>query len=266
MTELRKIEITSPLESNGAIPVNLQDQTSPTIILRMNELLNSVVLVGAYSVGDHILTFEPGHGFVIGNYVCLQDWDSVNEIPRFYQAAVLSLVGDIVTFDRPLDYPFDGGSLTLGCANRTNANMGAIVGTPVSPVIFRIKPLFGQWDITRIMFQIVDAGAMDDGLFGSQTALPNGLVFRTKNGYYYNRFNIKNNGDWGLVAFDGLYSAKAPAGLNAFRSRLTFGGQNKVGAVIRLDSQLNDEFQLLIGDTIAQTSVQVMVEGHVVTD
>ena len=79
-------------------------------------------------------------------------------------------------------------------------------------------------------------------------------------------FNIKQNGDWENIAFDGSYTpaASGPSGEESFRSRLTFNGPSKMGAVIRLAA--GDTLEVIIQDNLStQTRVSMFAEGHEVT-
>ena len=66
---------------------------------------------------------------------------------------------------------------------------------------------------------------MDDGKFGSITALTNGITMRLHNSYKYNLFTVKSNAGWSAIAYDTKYADKPPAGTGyGFAARLTFAG------------------------------------------
>jgi len=106
---------------------------------------------------------------------------------------------------------------------------------------------------------------MDDGKFGGGSALTNGIVLRANNGDMTNIWNVKSNGEIALLAFDAQYADKAPAGLNGFRFRNTYGGQSKHGVVIRLG--FSEKLELLVQDDLTGLDgFTMMAQGHVVTD
>ena len=61
MTELRKINLYDAndnpilLESNGALPVNLQDQTSTVIDLHLSELIQSISIAVNTAIDDNVV-------------------------------------------------------------------------------------------------------------------------------------------------------------------------------------------------------------------
>ena len=88
-------------------------------------------------------------------------------------------------------------------------------------------------------------------------------MFRKENddGTFTNYWNIKNNGEIGEMCYDKNYDDKAPAGLYGLTARLTFGGQSKIGVVIRLTE--GEELQLVVQDDLTGLeSFRIMAEGH----
>ena len=66
--------------------------------------------------------------------------------------------------------------------------------------------------------------------------------------------------------FDATYidDTLGPSGEYGFRTRRTFGGQNKNGVVIRLDGE-DDSFQLIVQDDLTGlTFMEAVAQGHVV--
>ena len=57
------------LESNGAVPVNIQDQHSETVSLYFREVINAVTLAATITLGSRTCTLVAGHGVVTGNYL-----------------------------------------------------------------------------------------------------------------------------------------------------------------------------------------------------
>ncbi|MCK5603938.1 hypothetical protein KAR91_18770 [Candidatus Pacearchaeota archaeon] len=253
----KRVSISSPLESNGAIPINIQDQTTEIIDLHMEQHLGDITLSANTAIDDTDVDVVAGHGAIAGNALCFA------ESGRHSQVIVLSATATNIVFDTPLDFAYT----TSADVCRAEIDM-AVDGSSVSQ-IYRIKPPTGaEWDIVRVLFHIEDTTAMDDGTFGGATALTNGLVLRVKNGITKNIFNVKTNGDFAERAYDREYVAKPPAGTgHAMNVRRTFGGQDKNGVVIRLNGDNGDELQIIIQDDLTDLDVfHSIVQGHVVTD
>lgn len=227
---------------DGNLKVILQDQTTDPLGFYMMEFLNNVTIAIDTILDSNIITFEPSHNFIAGDWVCLQENNHV------YQAEVIGVNINVITFDTPLDYAYTTSA--YGC--RANINM-AVDGS-VSPVIFRVRPIKDfwtvDWDITRIICSISDNLAMDSGKFGGINALDNGVVLRKKNGVFKNLFNVKTNSDYADVAYDVSYDDRAPAGNYGFRVRKTWAGQEKSGVAIRLIADDSEELQNLIQDDL----------------
>jgi hypothetical protein len=223
-------------------------------------------------IDDRVLNMSPGHGFIVGETVCLMEDEAVvvNDNPdttidigRFLQADVLSVAGDAVTIDTPLDYPFTTAAMVC----RQDTNM-AVDGSG-EPVTFSIRPQEStQWDITRVIFYIQSGSnpAMNDQLFGNLTALTNGIVLRKHNEDVHNIFNVKKNGEFRLRNFDAVYvDTVRGGGSQSFSSRRTFGGQEKNGVVVRLTGANNDELQVIVQDDLSSLQdFKVIAQGHLV--
>ena len=107
---------------------------------------------------------------------------------------------------------------------------------------------------------------VDLSLFGDIPALDRGVVFRTVDGVKRNIFNIKTNQDLASILYDWTpYTGANPSqGVDGFTSRLTFGGQSKVGVVLRVGQ--DDNLEIIIQDDLTGlTSLFVILEGHSVT-
>jgi len=227
---------------DGNVPVVLQDQTTDPLEFYMMQMINNVTIAINTNIDDRNITLIAGHGFLVGEWLCLQ------ETNKLYQGQVLAVVGDVITVDTPLDFNFSVNA--FGC--RSIINM-AVDGS-ATPQIFRVKPIPGEWDvewdITRIICSITDGSAMDTSKFGGLPALTNGVVLRKKDGVFKNLYNVKTNGQYADIAYDVSFDDRAPAGFFGFRVRKTWAGQAKSGVAIRLDSLKDEELQNLIQDDL----------------
>lgn len=269
----KRVTIAGPLESNGAIPVNIQDQASDIIDLHLTEEIDTFTVSVNTSLDDKDVNINCDTLPVTGNVVCMK------ESVSFYQGEILNVVSNggtsyTITLDSPLDFAY-----TTESTCSIESQELSIDGSS-TPRVFRVCPcglkdplnvLDGQrWDVVRLMISINDTTSMDDGKFGGITGgLTNGIVIRKKNSTYKNIFNAKTNGDFRLHAFDAQYISDSlgPSGQFGFGVRRTFGGQSKNGAVIRLDADDNDEFQIIIQDDLTDlTKFHAAVQGHIVED
>lgn len=250
------------LESNGGMPVNIQDQHTPALDLKFIQAqgVPTTLSVDA-DIEDETLTLTSVTGFVDGCVVAL-----VNPSGEFYFGKQIGApAGSVITLDTPIDKAFASADSTVFCASDDMAVNGA-----VTTQVFQIGPVGGatgiEIDITRLLGYIQSATAMDDGKFGDLTVLTKGIVLRHNNSVIDNIWNLKTNGEIGLLCFDTSYTDKPPAGTSyGFRFRNTYAGQDKHGVTIRLEP--GDILELLIQDDLSGLEVfNMMAQGHVVTD
>jgi hypothetical protein len=239
------------------VDVNIQDQTTTTIDLYLNQMLNSGALLGSpIAADDKVITLVGGHGAVVGNCLCVKEGSS------FYQGIITNVAVNNIT----VDTPFDVAHTTAAEVEIGNINLN--INGSVTPVVFEVGPLVGsgdKWDITRMQGAIRDATAMDDGLFGGVTALTNGVYFRRNNGTAKNLFNIKTNGDIRLRSDEANYAAKAKSGEYGISFTRTWAGQENSGVTLRLDSADGDTFQAIVQDDLTGLiEFNIIIQGHVV--
>jgi len=270
LKEYMNVKIIEPLESNGAVPVNIQDQHSEIIDLILHNQIDTIALNQTNSIDDRFIYINTSTTPDNTMIICLK------EESAFYQASILSVSsigGDmyLIELDTPLDYAFT--SATYGELATTNM---AIDGSS-TPVIFKVSPKGSRdnvsWDITRIIFVMAGTGigaqndAPDDGDFGVTGVLTNGVVLRSINGITKNIFNVKRNGEFRLRAYDVEYTDASKAGLYSVGVRRTFAGQSKNGVTVRLDAITNDTIEVIIQDDLTDMfGMKAVVQGHMVTD
>jgi len=255
---------------NGSLDVNVQDQTTEIIDLHLGQTIQVITIDANTNIDDTAIIIASASEPTDGNVVCLKEGTA------FYQGEILahSSAGAgkwNISLDTPLDYAYT----TAGGCSEININL-AIDGS-VTPVSFQVSPsglsAGVKWDVVRVMFQIVDAEAMDDGKFGGIIGgLTKGIVIRHKNGIVKNIFNVKTNGDFAAHCFDATYvdATQGPSGNYAIRVRRTFGGQSKNGAVVRLaedGTEDSDTFEVIVQDDLTGlVNFQVIAQGHVVDE
>jgi len=247
--------------TNNALDVNIQDQHTKAIIVKFNQVQNSTTLAANTAVNDKDIVVTSAAGITIGSYIILFNVPAA----RFMFAYAINVVGTTITLDTPLDYGYPIGTYV----DTTVTNMS--VDGSVTTQAFGLRGTGAPpgvditVDIVRLIFSCITVTAIDLSLFGDLPKLLNGLVLRRRDGTYDNIFNVKDNGELAGIMFDFAVSQSInPAqGQDGFVSRLTFGGQNKIGVTIRLE--VGEDLEFLIQDDISGlTKFEVVAEGHIV--
>lgn len=251
------------VETNNALAVNVQDQTSQVIDLYLSKVLQSATVTTNTSLDDTTITITTAGTPVVGSILCLKESQS------FYQGIILSVVANSTNWDVTLDTPIDFAFTTSANASERTRDMN-VDGSSTSQT-FIVSPVNlasgTKWDIVRVTFAMLDSSSMDDGKFGGLTALTNGMLLRVKNGITKNIFNVKTNSELAIETFDLAYADNAPGGQYGLRCRRTFGGQSKNGVTIRLEADTSDELQIIIQDDLTGLDdFRCVAQGHVVTD
>lgn len=252
----------SKIQTNG-IDVALQDQTTPVVIVKFSKLSEQTTLAAVTAIDINTITVADATGIVAGRYISIFSAADV----RFYTGTVVSVASEVLTMDTPLDFVFpvgaavDSGITDMSVDGSSTTQIFGLRGSGAPPGI-RL-----DFDVTRIIFSCLASSAIDLALFANITALEKGLVLRKKDGVYNNVFNVKSNGDIAGIMYDfNAQAATNPAqGQDGFISRLTFGGQSKIGVVQRL--KIGEDLQVLIQDNLTGISkLEIIAEGHIVQD
>lgn len=249
-------------ESNGALPVNIQDQhTLPLDALFAQAVSNFTLEEDTVASGITSLVYDftaaTGHGISISNEILLLDVIA----NRSLQAVVLNVVGDVITLDRPIDLLFPAAS-TLG---RIITSEMAVDGSGTSQ-IFSLRAGSPPTDATRFLLTMLGGvTSMDDGKFGNIDALARGLVFRIYNSFQKTMLNFKTNQDIKQFCYDVRYSDNAPAGSTGLSARISYGGAAKHGVTLRIGT--NEVIQWIVQDDLTGlSSMKISAQGHEVTD
>lgn len=263
------VAIKEPVEANGGVPVNLQDQTSAVLIVKFNQVTNTTVTTTATTIDGYTVGVADTAGIVAGKYFIV-----FSEVTgRVYVGEVVSITDSTVTVDSPFD-----SELPIGSDVDISITNMAVDGSS-TPQVFGIRgqsvgePVGVAFDITRVIFKMTTTSAVNYDLFGNLAKLTRGLVLRKRDGVYQNIFNIKDNGELAGVLYDFTVaeSINPAQGRDGLLARLTFGGQSKIGVVIRLEP--GEDLEFIVQDDLltAQggesiTLFEVIAEGHAVTD
>ena len=87
-----------------------------------------------------------------------------------------------------------------------------------------------------------------------------GITIRRVDGTTQNILNAKTNGELKSIMFDYDPETVAQNGQNGFTGRLTFAGQNKLGAVVRLGE--GEDLQMIVQDDLTSlVDFEIIAEG-----
>ena len=246
-------------ENNGSLRNTPQDQTTPPLDLYFIQQKGvTTALTNATVIDGNTITVDSVADIAAGDFIGI--FSGVTDEGRFYFGeAVGAPAGNVVTLDTPLDFDFMAGDPVISTTRDLN------VDGSVAPQIFQISAGASglEIDIQGFVINMLDNAAMNDGLFGSQGKLTNGLVLRRVDGTYRNIFNVKTNGELALIAPDAVYPDKVPAGKFAFRAPYKISGDDNHTVVVRLGP--DESLQLIVQDNLtAQESIRALAHGHTV--
>lgn len=243
--------------------VSVQDQTTQAVIVNFNKIAQSTTLSATRAVGDTFITVADTLGAANNTYVIIFN----PELRRFSKFNTLSIADDTLYLDDPLDVPYDSGSFVDLTSKNLAVDGGSewqtfgLRGVSPSPVGITI-------DVTRVIFTCVTEDPVDLSKFADIVGgIRSGLLMRVRNGEYFNIFNVKTNQDIAGLMYDWDPQAKTNPvqGQDGFISRLTFGGQSKVGVVIRL--MPGEDLEFIVKDDLSSiTSLEIVAEGHIVEE
>jgi hypothetical protein len=241
--------------------VNIQDQTTPSVIVPFNQVYHNTTLANPVAIDDRIVEISDATIAVTGDLLVIFSPVAV----RFSTFRIVSLNGTTAIVDRPCDFNYIAGSfVSIGITNMA-------VNGSVTPQHFGIRGTGApegvelSYDCTRLIFTCLTDTAVDLAKFGDITALIEGLTIRKRDGVYHNILNWKNNGELAGLCYDWTpYSAQnAQQGQHGFVARLTFSGQTKIGVTQRLS--LGEDLEVIISEDITGVDyLSIMTQGHIV--
>jgi len=243
------------------VDATLQDSTSPLFIVKASNLVAETTLTTQTAKDDYIVNVASTASFVVGQYLTIYNVAA----DRVFFSNILAINTLAITLDSPLDFEFVIGSVvSVGTENMN-------VDGSVTPVVFGVRnpttaDIPSSVDITRIMFKCLTDATVDLSKFGDIAGgLLRGVVVRRVDGEYKNIFNAKTNGDLKNIMFDFDIEVVGQQGQDGFTGRLTFAGQNKMGAVIRIGP--DEDLQIVIQDDLTSLDRFIVIaEGSGVVD
>ena len=241
--------------------VVVQSNTSPLLVVKASNLIAETTTTTLLSKDDLIINVADATGFVVGQYLTIYNVDA----NRVYFANIIAINALAISVNMPLDFEYPIGSyVSVG-----NSNMN--VDGSVTPKIFGIRNPSTQdvklkYDITRLIFTCLTVATVDLSKFGDIIGgLARGIVVRKKDGDYYNIFNARTNAELKNLMYDFDIQPASGNQQDGFTGRITFAGENKMGAVVRLAEQ--EDLEVIIQDDLTGlVSFTMISEGSQVTD
>jgi len=249
--------IGNPIESLlGSISVHNADVHREVINEQFHQDTEiTTTLANNISAGDYSFDLTDTSGFIVGDYITLDNGNYEYLHPRITNVAT-----NTITIDRPIDYSYNAGTTVI--KTLINMNVEAMQATPQS---FRVYPPNGSiYHITRILIEMTHRTAGDNGLFGNLNELDNGVVVRRYDGAsgIYNSFtNWKTNNDLVTDMYDVTYAPRS--GGNGDYGTNAIGRFTDAGAIVYLDGTAGDFFEILIQDDLSELeSFKIKAQGH----
>jgi len=250
-------------EGTTGLGVFVQDQTTPSVIVKANKTIARTTLTANVSIDDETCNVADVTDMAAGQLLIVTSTVGA----RYFTSRILGISSNEITLDSPFDYAFESGQEAVA----TTTDM-AVDGS-VTPEVFGLRvaePLSGgiglTVDVTRLIFKCFTDGATPLSAFGDiENGIEKGFLVRRRNGYTQNLFDFHNNGEMAELMYDWTpYVASNPSqGQNGFVGRLTFAGQSKIGVAIRLEAGHDIEFH--VRDDLSDLELfEVTIEGHVV--
>ena len=242
----------------GALNIHDADVHNIIIDRYLHEHTATQTTLTVATVGDgteYTITVASATGFVIGDYIHINTTSFETTHP-----VITGIAGNVFTLDRRLDVAHSIGDTIT----KAVIDMSSQAGTMAAPIIYEAWPEPGvTWHLTRILFEMTHGTAGDLGLFGNLASLGNGVVLRARiNGQHGTLTNWKANSEIKTDMFDVVFDTRSGGGGTFGTSgRGTF---TEAGAVLKLDGDNDDRFQVLIQDDItALSSFSMKCQGHI---
>ena len=243
----------------GALAIHDADVHNSAV----NKLLHqhtatSTTLSADSAIDDYQITVADTAGFIVGNSLHINTGSI--EVTHPVITAITPGTPGVLVLDRRLDRAHDAGDEV------TNAiiDLASQIGTLAAPQIYWAGPEPGEvWHITHFTLAMGHNSAGDLGLFGNLTKLPNGVVLRAfVDGHYGTLTNWKTNGDINLDTGNIDFPLRSGGGGT---HGTTADGPFKIrtGAVLRLDGDLGDRFEVYVQDDLTGIFFWSMkAQGH----
>lgn len=218
----------------------------------------STTLSSDSAVNDYQINVADTTGFVAGDVININT-TSIEQTHPVITAVTPGTPG-VLTLDRRLDK----AHLTGDTVTEVIINLSSQIGTLASPQIYWAGPEPGEvWHIITLTLAMGHSTAGDVGLFGNLSALTNGIIVRARiNGNYGTLTNWKTNSDIDVDTGNVEFPIRS-GGLGTFGTTTIGPFNDRTGAILRLDGDLGDRYEIYVQDDITGIIFWNMkVQGH----
>lgn len=248
-------------ETNGGWPVNIQDQTTPPVLIPAHKVTVTTTLTATVTLDTNTCTVTSAASMTVGDMILFTSTTG----DRYMWAWITVIAGTTITISSYFDYAFESGQEVSACSTNLGVNGSATrqifslrAGEPAGGINLTV-------DVTRIIIQMLTATAPVLSDFGDIAGgITNGILCRKTDGTYQNIFTTRTNEEIQSLAYDmQLYSALGVTD-NGLSARLTFAGQEKIGVALRISTA--EDLQFIVHDDLSSiTDIRIMIQGHVKT-
>jgi hypothetical protein len=278
MTELRNLNIVSPVNPEGFVQVDVEDYNDKLIDnYFLREDASGTVLVQPTASGQYPASFN--YNIVVTNGVFTSPVPAILEevalidisADVFFHAVVTAIAvntpvagQDTLTLSRPVDHPFPVASL----AKRVTSNMA--VNGSVTPQTFVVAGGVADAHINRIIVQMQCSAQPYINKFGDIPAISNGVLLRAWDSVEnYTIFNWQSNADIANACYDIRFAPAnaSPSTEYGVTARITFNAKDKHGSTVEVGT--GEQLQCIVRDDLLSasggaqiTSFRIMAQGH----
>lgn len=248
--------------ATGAYVLNIHDadvhNKAVNRQLHQHTILETTIAV-ASAANDYQLVVADTTGFIIGNSLHINTGSVETTHPQIINILNPGLLGTLV-LDRRLDVPHNVGDTVTNVI----VDLAAQIGTLAAPQEYWAGPEPGEiWHITNLTLAMGHNTAGDFGLFGNLPKLTNGVQLRVRvNGQYGTLTNWKTNGDINVDTGEVDFHLRSGGG-GTHGTSANGAFKNRTGAVMRLDGNNDDRFEVYVQDDLTGLAFWNMkVQGH----
>jgi hypothetical protein len=255
------VNIASPLETNGGIPINVQDQTTSLKMSIFAKSISNFTLASntpRSTLTTFYYTFDAtaGHGLSATDEILLLDLVTNTSMAAF----VVSVSVNSITLDRPFTHIFTPENSLCRKVTTDMAVNGA-----TTPQVFTIRAGSVPIDYVGYSLNIIHAGAGDDTTFGDIAELTRGLTVRLFRNEAEQKLPtvFKKHGDFKV--FGGQVQSVQKAGGGDYSTTVYLHTRDTFGVVQRLST--NESIQFIVQDNLTGlTSMRAAAVGHSTQD
>lgn len=218
----------------------------------------TTTLATASEPQDYQINVVDTAGFVVGNHLYIDTGALESTYPTI--VAITPGAPGVFTLDRRLDIAHAAGDSVQNAI----VNLSSQVGTLATPQEYWAGPEPGDvWHITNLTLALGHGSAGDFGLFGNLPRLTNGVLLRARvGGEYATLTNWKTNGEINVDTGEVSFHTRS-GGQGTFGTAANGAFKPRTGAVIRLDGNAGDRFEVYVQDDLTDLVFWNMkVQGH----